>query len=323
MKKALLIGIDKYPFAPLYGSVNDANKLAELLKKNQNDSPNFEVRTKTNIPDKNNFKKTLIDFFQGDSIISILYFSGHGIINEYGGGYLVTPDMREYDQGVAMDEILDMANNSKHKNKIIILDCCYSGVLGSPRILGGKSSMIQEGVTILTASRDNEPAKEYNGHGVFTYLLIEALKGGAADLRGHITPGSIYSFIDQSLGEFDQRPVFKTNITRFVSLREVTPQVSPEIFRNLVKYFPNPEQVFPLDPSYEDTNVLDYKNEPLEPYAIKEHVAVFKELQKLQSVGLVVPVDATFMFFAAMQSKSCKLTALGHHYWRLVNETRI
>lgn len=61
----------------------------------------------------------------------------------------------------------------------------------------------------------------------------------------------------------------------------------------------------------------------IEPHAKDENVAIFKILQKLQSVGLVVPVDAEYMYFAAMESKACKLTSLGYHYWRLVKDKRI
>jgi len=90
-----------------------------------------------------------------------------------------------------------------------------------------------------------------------------------------------------------------------------------------VEYFPKPQDDYKLDPSYEDTNSNEIKHEVKEPYAKKENVVVFKDLQKLQSVGLVVPVDATYMYFAAMESKSCKLTSLGYHYWRLVKDKRI
>ena len=55
----------------------------------------------------------------------------------------------------------------------------------------------------------------------------------------------------------------------------------------------------------------------------EENVKIFKVLQKLQSVGLVEPVDEEFMYFAAMNSKSCKLTAVGRQYWRLVKEERL
>ena len=149
-----------------------------------------------------------------------------------------------------------------------------------------------------------------NGHGVFTNLLLDALHGGAADLRGHITPGSVYAYIDQALGPWDQRPVFKTNVTRFTSLRTISPQVPTEILRKIIEYFPSPEEQFALDPSYEDTNTDDVKHSVIAPLAKPENVAIFKHLQKFQSVGLVVPVDAEFMYFAAMNSTSCKLTAL-------------
>jgi len=154
-------------------------------------------------------------------------------------------------------------------------------------------------------------------------LLIEALNGGAADLNGNITPGSIYAFIDKALGPSEQRPVFKTNISEFVSLRQVTPQVPAKVIQNLINFFATPDALFPLNPSYEDTNHPDVEHKVIEPYADAVNVAKFKQLQKLQSVGLVVPVDAPFMFFAAMRSTGCRLTPLGKHYWNLVNNKRI
>ena len=221
-----------------------------------------------------------------------------------------------------MDEILVLANQSKAKDKIIILDCCHSGAFGSPTI-GRGASQLDEGISILTASRDDEPSMEINGHGVFTNLLLGALQGGAADLRGHISPGGVYAYIDQALGAWEQRPVFKTNVTRFTSLRTINPQVPLNILRKIIEYFPTPQQEYGLDPSYEDTNTKTVKHAVIEPYAKAENVAVFKNLQKLQSVGLVVPVDSEYMYFAAMDSKACKLTSLGYHYWRLAKDKRI
>ena len=164
---------------------------------------------------------------------------------------------------------------------------------------------------------------EINGRGVFTNLLLDALQGGAADLRGHISPGGVYAYIDQALGEWEQRPVFKTNVTRFTSLRTIIPQVSLQTLRKLIEYFPSPQHIYNLDPSYEDTNTLIIQHNVIEPYAKEENVLIFKTLQKLQSVGLVVPVDSDHMYFAAMESKSCRLTSLGYHYWRLVKDKRI
>jgi uncharacterized caspase-like protein len=321
MKKALCIGINNYPSASLSGCINDATCISQLLEKNGDESPNFDVKLEKDTSSKSILKKLIDNLFSGDCDTALFYFSGHGFINEI-GGYIVTPDAQEYDEGVSMHEILTRANDSRIKDKIIILDCCHSGAMGNLS-KDDNTASLSEGLSILTASRDKEPAIEINGHGIFTNLLIEALKGGAADIRGHISPGSVYAFIDQSLGAWDQRPVFKTNVTRFTSLRTVTPQVPTETLREIVNFFPSPTNEFPLDPSFEDTNSLDVTHKVIKPYAVEEHTIILKKLQQLQSIGLVVPAGAKFMYFAAMESKACKLTALGHHYWQLVKEKRI
>jgi hypothetical protein len=315
MRKALVIGINNYPTAPLRGCVNDAVAMSSILTTHGDGSPNFEVKLITSpseTVDRAKLRSAIEKLFEGDCDIALLYFSGHGIIKST-GGYVVTTDFRKYDEGVSMDEILALANQSKAKDKVIILDCCHSGAFGTPALGGQNSAQLSDGLSILTASRDSESALEVNGCGVFTSLVVDAFQGGAADLRGHITPGSVYAYVDQALGAWDQRPVFKTNVTRFTSLRNITPPVPTSTLRKLCSYFPRPQEVHALDPSYEDTSSAP------DP----QNVLIFKDLQKFQSVGLVVPVDEEFMYFAAMNSKSCRLTALGYHYWRLVNEKRV
>jgi caspase domain-containing protein len=322
-KKAIVIGIDAYPGASrLNGCVNDAREMTGLLERNGDGTKNFDVALQTDVSTIDGIRKLIWQAFAGDSEVALLYFSGHGYLNEL-GGYIVTPDAKAFDEGVPMDTILQVANASKCRNRVIILDCCFAGATGEPRYAAGTSTQVAEGVTILMACRKDEPSREVNGHGIFTNLLLEALRGGAANLGGAITPGSIYAYIDQALGEFDQRPVFKTNITRFVSLRQSIPPVPEDVLRRLTDYFPSPGYQYSLDPSYEDTNSPDWKSLLARPYAKPENVARFKDLQALQSVGLVIPVGAPFMYFAAMDNKSCRLTPLGQHYWRLVNDKRI
>lgn len=323
MRKALVVGINNYPKAELYGCINDASAFGSTLENNGDGSPNFDVRLHTDVPTKGDLKGHIKKLFAGDCETALFYFSGHGFFDTTGGGIIVTPDFSANDEGISMDEILNIANESKAQNRVIILDCCHSGAFGTPKISGNRNAHIGEGVSILTASKADEPSVEVNGHGVFTNLLLDALQGGSADLRGHITPGSIYSYIDQALGPWDQRPVFKTNISRFTPLRTVSPQVSPETLRRLNQYFSSPEDQFQLDPSFEFTNDPAIEHEFTKPYANEKNVMVFKDLQKLASVGLVVPVDEQHMYFAAMHSKSCRLTALGYHYWRLVKDKRI
>lgn len=315
MKKALVVGINDYPLSPLTGCVNDANSIGTVLESNGDGSPNFGVKTMTSpssLVTRSTLREAIELLFTGPSDMVLLYFSGHGYITST-GGYLVTTDAKKYDEGVSMDDILALANQSKAKNKVIILDCCHSGALGSPTLSGNAIAQLSEGLSILTASRDSESAVEINGAGVFTSLVVDALQGGAADLRGNITPGSLYAYVDEALGAWDQRPIFKTNVSSFASLRKIAPKIPFETMRKITSYFKTPESEHPLNPSYEFTD----------PSSIQENVSIFKDLQKFQSVGLVVPVDEEFMYFAAINSKSCRLTALGYQFWRLVNEKKL
>lgn len=315
MRKALVVGINSYPGAPLAGCVNDAHSIAAVLETNGDGSPNFAVKLVT-CPSatvtRSSLKEGIEAVFDGDSDIALFYFSGHGMITST-GGYIVTPDYKKHDEGISMHDILTLANNSKAKNKVVFLDCCHSGAFGTQTISGGAVAQLSEGLSVLTASRDTESALEIGGSGVFTTLVVDALQGGAADLRGHVTPGSIYAYVDQALGAWDQRPIFKTNVTRFTSLRTITPPVPLSILRKISVYFPAPEDEHALNPTYEKTD----------PTADPGNVAIFEDLQKLEGIGLVVPVGEDHMYYAAMNSKACRLTALGYQYWRLATEKKL
>lgn len=315
MRRALIVGIDDYAGSPLHGCVNDAHSIASVLETHGTGSPNFQVRLLTSPSDdvtRAKLREAIEKLFATNCDIALLYFSGHGFLRN-ADGYIVTKDAARYDEGIGMTELLKLANASPVKNKVIILDCCFSGNMGTPNIAEGGVAQLSEGLTVLTASRATEVAVETGGEGIFTGLVVAALQGGAADLRGHVTPGSIYAYVDQALGAWDQRPIFKTNVTQFTSLREVPPQVPLETLRKLVTYFVAPQDEHPLDPSYEDTV------EGHDPAKVR----IFKDLQKMEGVGLVVPVGEEHMYYAAMNSKSCRLTALGAQYWRLAKEKKL
>lgn len=315
MRKALVIGINNYPCAALRGCVNDAVSIASILEKNGNGSPNFDVRLITNPSETTDIPTTrrlIEELFETHSDVALFYYSGHGLLKST-GGYIVTSDFKRYDEGIAMYEILALANNSKARSKIIILDCCHSGSFAESNLGSSSFSNLCDELTVITASRNIESAIELDGHGVFTSLLVDALQGGAADIRGHITAGSIYAYVDSALGAWAQRPIFKTNVSRFVPIRSINPKIPLEKLRKIPKYFPTPEDEFKLDPSYEPTSEK----------AIALKCAIFKDLQDFESEGLVKPVDEKHMYYAAVNSKSCKLTALGYHYWRLVKENKL
>ncbi len=177
VRKALVVGIDDYPGNSLNGCCNDSAALKSLLERNGNGHPNFDVRQVNNVKSKAELRACIERCFSGNADVALFYYSGHGHIDAI-GGYLVTPDCSAGDPGVSLADVLTIANNSKCGERIIILDSCHSGFMGSVDTAGQDTATIRQGVTILTASRSTEPSMEIDGHGVFTSLLIEALKGG-------------------------------------------------------------------------------------------------------------------------------------------------
>jgi len=324
MRKALVVGINYYENAPsLYGCVDDAHAVNAVLGRHGDGSINFDVQLftgtgPTDLVPRSQLKDYIEKLFSDDSDIALFYFAGHGYI-ESTGGYLLASDSRRGDEGVSLAEVLVLANESKAKNKIIILDSCHSGIAGTPPA-PSNNAVIAEGMTILTASTKDQYATEENGRGVFTSLLVDAMNGVAANLLGDVSPGGVYAYIDQSLGSWEQRPVFKTNVKTFVSLRRVPPSIQLSELQRIAEFFPKPGFEFPLDPSFEPE--MKGRSEGM-PDPDPEKTRQFAILQKFNRVNLVVPVDAPHMWHAAMTSKACRLTVLGEHYRRLVARGRI
>ena len=216
---------------------------------------------------------------------------------------------------VSLSDVIALAHSSKARNRVVVLDSCYSGIAGTQP--GQQMAEITDGMTILTASTENQYASEEQGSGVFTTLFVDALGGAAGNLVGDVTPGSVYAHIDQSLGPWAQRPVFKTNVTTFVSLREVTPPIPLSSLKRLTEFFPTKGFRFNLDPSFEPE--LAGRPEGAPP-PNPEHTATFAILQQFNRVNLLTQVGAPHMWHAAVHSQSCQLTVLGEHYRQLVEK---
>lgn len=324
MRAALVVGINHYGHcSPLFGCVDDAHSVKAVLDRHGDGSVNFDVRLLTGtglgqLVTRRDMKDAIVDLFAIEADIALFFFAGHGSIDAT-GGFLLASDAAAADEGVALSEVLTLANKSKAKNKVIVLDSCHSGIAGNPPG-NDQLAALSDGLTVLTASTADQYASEENGRGIFTGLFVDALLGGAANLTGDITPGSVYAHVDQSLGPWQQRPVFKTNVRQFVSLRRVDPPISLADLRRLTELFPSPGDEFKLDPSFEpESKGRDPGMPPPDP----KNTERFAVLQRYNRLNLLKPVGAPHMWHAAMESKACKLTALGEHYRRLVADGRI
>lgn len=200
---------------------------------------------------------------------------------------------------------MELVNKSPAKYKVVILDSCYAGSMGKIS-MASDFSELGDGVTIMTACRENEESSMKPGEGsFFTSTLCSAMNGAAANLLGQITLNSLYTYADSFFGPGEQRPMFKANTAESVFIRSVIPKVPISVICRTLILFPADDAQYALDPSYEFTNTPDSIHLHHEPWATPDHVAILKDLQQLESIGLVVPSEKEHMYEAAMQSSAC------------------
>jgi hypothetical protein len=309
-KAGIFIGIDHYGDRNLRGCVADAKALAKCLKYNARGEKNFDIDllTSSDVAAAPNITTDVIlakasTLFEKHIDVAMFYFAGHAEIDK-GEGYLLTegqgPNCR-----VRMSDLLKIVNESKASQRIVILDCCYSGQMG----LMGEYSNLKMGVSVLTSTRHNELAVERNGRGIFSEFLCEAISGGAADVLGKVTLTGLLQYLDNAFTPMKQRPTFCCNSHRVTYLKSCTPTIPVKDLRRIVRIFSAPDDSLQLGPEYEKT----------EPTFNPQKGKIFELLQRFRAADLVRPVGEKHMYYAALNCKPVVLTPKGRIYWKIVN----
>jgi len=296
--------------------VADANAVRVLLERNDDGTVNFNCRLTTNgEATRSGLRHAVEEVFGREADMAIFFFSGHGMrrgkSDEQAEGILMTIDATDGDEGVPMEWVIAQANNSPAKERVIMLDCCHAGAID--QILAMRTPVaLKEGVSILAGCRSGESAMETYGRGVFSSLVCAALGGGAADVRGFVTVASIYSYVDEILTPWDQRPLFRASVAGLRPIRRAKHSVSDYMLRRVLDLFPTEDYSYPLDKSYEPTEKPNHL----------EHEKIFALLQRLRASRIVEPVGTEHMYYAAVEGRSCRLTPLGRAYWRQARNGR-
>lgn len=229
---ALIIANDEYADARLSRLVapsQDASALAEALQ-----DPvigDFQTMTLVNA-DHQAVAKAINRLYQRrkkDDLL-LLYYSGHGIKDDYGDLYLAVRDTEtDLLSATAIEAafIRRLMDKCQSRRNVVLLDCCYSGAFfgGGEKAALGSSVGLPEvfagngyGRVILTASNALEYAWEGeqivgSAHpSVFTHYLVLGLESGAADINqdGFITLDELYDFVYEQMlssGESHQTPL--------------------------------------------------------------------------------------------------------------------
>ena len=148
-------------------------------------------------------RELVVEAFRDPAEAALLFFAGQRAVTQL-GGYLVTPDVTSYGDGVQVSDVLAILRSSPVAHKAVLLDCCFSGAFGQETCSWLGEMGLPENTAVLTASLATQPAQEQAARGVFSTLLCAALEGGAADVLGKVTVASTYAYADEVLGPWDQ-----------------------------------------------------------------------------------------------------------------------
>jgi hypothetical protein len=330
-RRALIIGINSYQQgANLSTCVADAQAMGQLLEEHEDERPNYDCRILLDQTEKGApitmavLREACNQLFADTKDDVLFYFSGHGALTSF-GGYLCAHDSVRNNLGVPMQEIMQMAYDSRARDILMILDCCHSGDLGNPSILrtghGDLLATLRTDMTVIGASQSTESSFEGEEYSVFTAALLDALRGGAADHLGWVTASSLYAYVDRRFSWKDrQRPVYKTNATGTHVVRQCASLIDRLKLRRMVELFPDASYHYVLDPEFEPHD----KDGKLPENANHEKVAIATLFKAYRDSGLLKPsTPDEQLFYTARLGHTVELTPVGREYWWLVKNKKI
>ena len=226
---ALVIGVDKYQdpqISPLKGSDNDARLIADALVRYAGFPQDQVILLATNQPLER--QPTRVNILRRLSNLStavpkdgllLVSFAGHGM--ERGGhAFLLPSDAQISDQISFLEETAISINRVKERIKetgvaqvVVMLDACRNdpgGRADAPNQLSAaytnvfnfdvRNREVQAFATIY-ATGIGQRAYEYTEkkQGYFSWAMVEALKGGAANDKGEITLSQLVKYVQENV----------------------------------------------------------------------------------------------------------------------------
>ncbi|MEL7070687.1 MAG: caspase family protein [Cyanobacteria bacterium J06581_3] len=149
----------------------------------------------------------------------LFYFSGHGFQDtEHQQAVLCLADTQKNNllaTGLGLQALLDALGKCKARQQLVWLDACHSGGMTLRGASGAKASVNSENPTsqlvsvlrqqaarssgfyALLSCDQNQRSWEFPelGHGVFTYYLMQGLRGEATNAQGAISADSLYRYV--------------------------------------------------------------------------------------------------------------------------------
>lgn len=240
----LSIGVSKYTSATM--NLKYAHQDALLLEKffNQQVGSSFsEVNFKTLINEEVTREKIIASISDhlgkaAPNDIVFIFVAGHGIKHRQSGSYYFIPSDSDSEnilsRGLRMsdfEESIKILSNNVEKI-IVAIDSCHSGALQvGMRNIGDSEDLSEaieaaQGLYIISASKAGELSLEsdefildpdFNGHGAFTYALVDAMMGKADyDGNKYVSLNEMFQYVSRHVPRLTngkQHPYFKVDGT--------------------------------------------------------------------------------------------------------------
>ena len=238
VRDGLVVGINSYKYEGLRNlqtPAQDAEAVAQVLEKygefeiwrlpeavdRETRQPKVAKTREVSLPQ---LKQALVKLFKPESRqipdTALFYFSGHGLRQDLGiqEGFLATSDVfpdLEFN-GLSLQWLRRLLQESPIKQQIIWLDCCNSGEFNFQEADPGEQGQARDRC-FIAASRGFEQAYEdlAEPYSVLTKVLLQGLTPQSP--QQWITNISLVEFINQNLHNATQRPMF-TNFGQPINL---------------------------------------------------------------------------------------------------------
>ncbi|MGH9842157.1 MAG: caspase family protein [Blastocatellia bacterium] len=242
---ALIVGVDDYESSEindLGGAANDAKALKDALVRYAGFPKEQVILLASDQPDQRKPKYPLIikyltnlkGLVPPDGLL-LFAFSGHGV--ERGGRtYLLPADAQSSENirllertALPVDEVKEEIRATGVQQVLIVLDSCRNDPApgkggGDNRLTDSfirsfnfdlRNSEIDAFVTLHAAS-SGQRAYEYaeKRQGYFTWTLIEALRGGAANERGEVTLAGLLAYLEKNVPIYVRRIRLRKRMAR-------------------------------------------------------------------------------------------------------------
>jgi Caspase domain len=198
---------DRYNLPDLEGPRNDSALLRDALCDGEVGlfaSDNVRLVTERTMSEVlSEAEDVLVSATQRDTLL--LYYSGHGLLDQAGELFLCTRDTRSdrlRSTAVKASDLRGMMDQSAAGTMVVVLDCCHSG-----RFKGGDipAALAGRGRFVVASSRSGELANDShvrNHASLFTHHLVEGIMYGAEDHDGDgvVTLSELYDYVHAALG---------------------------------------------------------------------------------------------------------------------------